>query len=111
MSFEQAIIKQAYPHVVTARARELFRREMLKGCSPKISPVPLAIEPRYCPISQVLVQTKSEQADNIPEPMVAANELKIQSVWLAPDEEFSWLSSELFLNILEKYPTGLLLRS
>ena len=104
MNVEQAIIKQAHSHVVNAKAREVFRREMLKGCSPKISPVPVAIEPRYCPISQILVQTQTgdEQADNISEPIASANELKMQSIWLSPDEEFNWLRSELFLKHLRE---------
>jgi len=102
MSVEQAIIKQAYHHVVTAKARELFRREMLKGCSPIISPVPLAIETSYCPISQLSAQTKDELVDTIPEPITTPNELRMQSIWLAPDEEFSWLSSELFLKHLRE---------
>jgi len=101
MSVEQAIIKQAYPHVAIAKARGLFRIEMFKGCNPKISSVPVAIESPHCQISQMSMQ-KNELADVIPEPIVAANELRMQSVWLAPDEEFSWLSSELFLKHLRE---------
>jgi len=97
MSVEQAIIKQACHHVVTAKARELFSREMRKGCSPMISPIPVAMEPPYCPISRLSAQTKDEPVDTIPEPIMTPDELRMQIVWLAPGAELSWLMSELLL--------------
>ena len=102
MNVEQAIIKQAYPQMVNAKARELFRREMLKGCSPEIYPVPMALEPRFCPISRILSQTGDDDADVISEPLTADNEFKMQNIWLAPDEEFSWLRNELFIKHLRE---------
>jgi hypothetical protein len=39
MSFERALIAQAQPYVVAARARNIIKNEIRKGCRPDISPL------------------------------------------------------------------------
>lgn len=43
MSFERALIAQAQPYVVAARARNIIKNEIKKGCMPDISALPVSI--------------------------------------------------------------------
>jgi hypothetical protein len=50
MSIERALIAQAHPFMVAARAKALICDEVLKGCQPEISPIPVALEPNFQPL-------------------------------------------------------------
>ena len=50
MSIEQALISQARPFMVAAKARDLIRGEISKGCREEISHLPIALEPKFTPI-------------------------------------------------------------
>jgi hypothetical protein len=47
VSIERALIAQAQPLIVAARAKALIRKEVAKGCQPAISPVPVSLEPTF----------------------------------------------------------------
>jgi hypothetical protein len=88
--------------MLEARARALLQREVCKGCSSDIFPVPVGLEPSYHPISKLPELSKSEAySDSIPESVSPPLELKRAQIWLSPEEEFSWLKSELFLKHLQ----------
>ena len=45
MSMEKALLAQAQPKMLAAKAREIMREEITKGCRPEISLHPVALEP------------------------------------------------------------------
>jgi len=47
MSVERALIAQARPQVLAAKARALIYDEITKGCRPEISQHPVALAPPY----------------------------------------------------------------
>jgi hypothetical protein len=101
MSTEKAMIAQAGPHILAARVNAVIHSEVSKGCRPEISPIPLALEPRYNPFSHPSdLLTADDPSDFIPEATPAADELRRLKLWLSPKEKFNWLSSELFLKLL-----------
>ena len=101
MSIEKAIITRARPHILAAKAQEMFQQEISKGCSPEIASTPVALEPSYHPISRIQdLLTIRTETDFVAEPIPPSNELIRFQVWLSPEEQFNWLSSELFLKQL-----------
>jgi hypothetical protein len=50
MSIEHALITQAQPYMVAAKARDFIRNEITKGCRSEISKVPVSLEPQFEPI-------------------------------------------------------------
>ena len=102
MSIEQTLIARARPHMLRTMAEALFHGEVSKGCRPDIALTPVSLEPTFRPISQVSeLVTGQTQKDFIPEPIPPASNLVRLQIWPSPDEEFSWLNSELFLKQLQ----------
>ena len=103
MSIEKAIIARAKPHILAAKAQEMFQQEISKGCSPEIISTPVALEPSYHPISRAQdLLTARTETDFISEPVPSIDGLIRLQVWLSPEEQFNWLSSELFLKQLRR---------
>lgn len=101
MSIEKTLIAQARPHMLAARVQGIIEREVSKGCSPDITPHPVALEPAYHPISSTPeLLAEQNQSDHIPESIPFAGDLIRLQLWLSPEEKFSWLDSELFLKQL-----------
>ena len=50
MSIEGALIAQAQPYMVAARAKALIGEEIIKGCQPEISSTPVSLEPDFRPL-------------------------------------------------------------
>jgi len=103
MSTERAIITRAMPQMVNARIEGFLGDEIKKGCDPRISPIPLSLEPPYIPIVylphfQDSAPHETESYEAIPQ----EKELLRLQIWLSPDEEPTWLKSELFLKQLSQ---------
>lgn len=87
--------------MMAARAEALLRQEVAKGCSPDIMTGPVALEPRYLPFTEAPELLSGQVHDNpVPEALFKPGELVRTQIWLSPEEEFSWLHSELFLKQL-----------
>jgi len=101
MSVEKALIAQARPHLVTARAEAILQKEVGKGCCPDIASFPVALEPPYRPISHLPELLQGQDATALlPEGIPLPSELVRSQLWLSPQQSFSWLDSELFLKQL-----------
>jgi len=101
MSVEKAIVAQARPHMLATRVEAAIQEEVTKGCRGDISAQPVALEPPYHPISPSPdLLTGENRSDLLPEPIPLATNLTRLQLWLSPEEEFSWLNSELFLKQL-----------
>ena len=50
MSIEKALIAQSQPRMIAAKARDLIRNEISKGCRPDISSFPVSLEPNFMPV-------------------------------------------------------------
>ncbi|MBW1896914.1 MAG: hypothetical protein JRI47_07630, partial [Deltaproteobacteria bacterium] len=101
MSLEKAIIAQARPHMLAARVQAIIQKEASKGCQPDTYPHPVALEPCYRLISHAPeLLTEDTESNSTFEPVTPAKDLLRLQVWPSPEEEFSWLNSELFLKHL-----------
>ena len=103
MSMPQALIAQAQPRVVQAKARQVIEHEISKGCQPALSPSPLALEPLYQELHEHLYG-----ADNTPEQSILVlppqnpEDLVRLGVWISTEQALDWNRSELFLKQLTK---------
>ncbi|MBW1786730.1 MAG: ATP-binding protein [Deltaproteobacteria bacterium] len=101
MSVEKAMIAQAKPYMMAARAQTITQEEARKGCTPDIAPYPVALEPPFRPISPVPRLLENDLSnDFISEPSPPANDILRLQLWPSVEEKFSWLNSELFLKHL-----------
>ena len=100
MSIERAMISQARPYIVAAKARDLIRAEINKGCRADISPLPVSLEPKFTPI-----WVSSERSNNqnywVNEHPVPSDDWIYLRVWISPEQEFNWNRCELFLKQLQ----------
>jgi hypothetical protein len=100
MSIEQAMISQARPFVVAAKARDLIRAEASKGCRAEISPLPVTLEPNFTPIWLGGKSLKTQQ-HWVREQSISSEDWVYLQVWISPEQEFSWNQCELFLKQLQ----------
>ena len=102
MSIERALISQAQPYMVAARAKALIREEIAKGCQPDILPMPVSLEPVFQPLWDTDKDLNLRQCDpwtvEVPPP---SGELVRLRIWISPEQEFDWNRSELFLKQLQ----------
>ena len=101
MSVEKALVAQARPYLLAARAEAILEKEVTKGSCPDVFTHPVALEPPFRPISYLpeLLQGQDATAP-IPEDTPLASEIVRSQLWLSPKQGFSWLNSELFLKQL-----------
>ena len=96
-TIEKAMIAQASPHMVAARAQELIGEEILKGCRPDITSQPVSLEPNFYPIWALKDKKDSQrQPDYIIENSTSDSDLVRRQIWISPDQKFDWNNSELF---------------
>lgn len=102
MSIERALISQAQPYMVAARAKALIREEIVKGCLPDISPMPVSLEPVFQPLWDTDKDLNPRHCYpwtmEVPPP---SGEMVRLRVWISPEQEFDWNRSELFLKQLQ----------
>lgn len=101
MSIEKAIIAQARPFMLAAKAQALIRTEVSKGCLPDISTGPVALEPAFQLIQttkDILSEQNSPHA--VPYPPPSPDGIVRMQIWISPDQKFDWNRSELFLKQL-----------
>jgi len=105
MSGEKAIITRAMPLMLQARVNGLLRDESKKGCDPKIYAVPVCLEPPFTSIANYdNLQYHPSCRESAYETIPSVDEFSRLQIWLSPDEEPSWLKSELFLKQLSHLP-------
>jgi len=102
MTIEQALISQARPQMVAAKARELIRHEISKGCRPQISHVPVSLEPLFNPLwvsdNRLDVQSTEHWKE---ETQIAFDEPVRLQIWISPDLKLDWIRAELFIKQLQ----------
>jgi hypothetical protein len=101
MSIEKAMIAQAPPYMVATMARDMIRKEVLKGCRSDISIEPVSLEPNFSSI-WTFRNTKdlSEQPDYTIEHSISCADQIRQQIWMSPERPFDWNDSELFIKQL-----------
>jgi hypothetical protein len=101
MTLARALITQAGPYMVAAKARTLTAAEVGKGCDGRILSLPVALEPVFHPITVtkdlIALQDRPYWIDESPP---QPQELIRYRVWLSPDQPFSWNCLELFVKQL-----------
>ena len=101
MAIERALLANAQSYVLVAKAQEIVRREVWKGCLPVISSHPVMLEPVYKPI-RVASEVRERE---VPVPWTLdapppEGELVRLQVWISPDQQCDWLRSEVLLKQL-----------
>ena len=102
MSIERALISQAQPYMVAARAKALIREEILKGCQPDISPMPVSLEPAFQPLWDTDKDLNPRHCYpwTMEVPPLSEEMVRLR-IWISPEQEFDWIRSELFLKQLQ----------
>src|SRR5512139_1389971 len=102
MSIEGALIAQAQPYMVAARAKALIGEEIVKGCLPEISSNPVSLEPEFRP----LWDAKKDPTGRYQHPWTVevpppGEELVRLRLWISPEQKFDWNRSELLIKQLK----------
>jgi len=105
MSIERAMISQAQPFMVAAKARDLIRAEISKGCRAEISPLPVSLEPSFTPI-WLAGESMRTQQHGIRDNTVFGKDWIYLQVWVSPEQEFDWNRCELFIKQLQTMRFG-----
>ena len=101
MSVEKALVAQARPYLLAARAEAILEKEVTKGSCPDVFTHPVALEPPFRPISYLPELLQGQDTTTpIPEEFPLPGALVRSRLWLSPKQGFSWLNSELFLKQL-----------
>ena len=100
MSMEKALLAQAQPKMLAAKAREIMRDEITKGCRPEISLHPVALEPPFRPAHGFKKPPESSSTLWTLEPPPPPGHLTRVRVWISPNQKCDWNRSELFLKQL-----------
>ena len=101
MTLARALITQAGPYMVAAKAQTLANAEVSKGCEGWVLPSPVALEPAFNPITVTkdLVALQDRPCWALESPP-SEQELLRYRVWLSPDQPFNWNCLELFVKQL-----------
>ncbi len=102
MTIERALIARAQPLIVAARSQALIQREVTKGCNSVIQPFPVLLEPSFLPLSELRgFSERGIDSDFVKSPGIDFGSILRARIWVAPDQPFSWVRSELFLKIIK----------
>lgn len=101
MSLGQALVTQAGPYMLAAKARALIEAEVAKGCQADILTKPVALEPLFNPITvpKDIMALKDRPTWTYEDPP-SIQDLRRFQVWMSPDQLFKWDFLELFLKQL-----------
>jgi hypothetical protein len=96
------LIERARPMMLAEKTRAMLRHEICKGCSSELSPVPVALEPPFLPLSRVQALLRGGEPPPlaIPQDTPAPDDLVRRRVWISPEQAFDWRRSDLFLRQL-----------
>lgn len=101
MTLEQALVKQAGPYMLAAKANALIEAEVGKGCDGEIFANPVALEPVFNPITVPKdIMALKDRLCVVYEPPPSEHDLIRHQVWLSSDQPFNWDEFELFLKQL-----------
>jgi len=101
MTYERALVTQAGPYMLAAKAKALVAAEVGKGCDGRVLPHPVALEPDFHPITVPKdIMALKDRPCWVHESPPCRHELVRYRVWISPDQPFSWNGFELFLKQL-----------
>lgn len=110
MTLEKALVTQAGPYMLAAKAQALIDAEVRKGCDSYILPNPVALEPIFNPINVPKdIMALKERPCWVYESPPSEQDMVRYQVWISPDQPFNWSCFELFLKQfgLVSYRVGL----
>jgi hypothetical protein len=101
MSLEKALVTQAGPYMLAAKAQALIAAEVGKGCDAQVLHQPVALEPAFHPITVPKdIMGLADKPCSIHESPPTEQDLVRYLVWISPDQPFDWNCFELFLRQL-----------
>jgi hypothetical protein len=110
MTVEQALVAQAGPYMLAAKAKAIIAAEVNKGCDGRILPHPVALEPAFSPIlAPKDLLALPDRPCWVREAPPCEEDLVRYRVWISPNQPFNWNCFELFLKQLSlvTYRVGL----
>ena len=102
MSMPKALIAQAHPKILAAKAQQILAGEITKGCGPDLSPEPVSLEPPYQDL--MLFKHHPEAmppSDCLAEAAPHPDELIRLQAWISPDHALDWKRCESFLKQIQ----------
>jgi hypothetical protein len=101
MDLAKALVTQAGPYMLAAKAQALTVAEVGKGCQGEVLAHPVALEPLFHPLAATKdVLAIPDRPGWIGEEPPDPDDLVRLRVWLSPQQPFGWDSQELFLKQL-----------
>ena len=110
MSVERALVTQAGPYMLAAKAQAIIAAEVNKGCDGQILSHPVALEPAFSPIMAPKdLMALQDRPCWVHEAPPCEEDLVRYRVWISPNQPFNWNCFELFLKQLSlvTYRVGL----
>lgn len=100
MSVEQAMLLRAQPQALARKFAALVEREVLKGCTGHIAPVPVRLEPSFQSLFGGDVSQDEQPGVLIPSSTGVRQPPTYLRIWISPEQRFDWNRSELWLKQL-----------
>ena len=101
MTLEKALVTQAGPYMLAAKAQALIDAEVGKGCDRRILSNSVALEPAFNPITVPKdILALKDRPSWIHENPPSEQDLARFQAWISPDQPFDWNCLELFLKQL-----------
>lgn len=101
MTLEKALVTQAGPYMLAAKAQALIDAEVGKGCDGRILSNPVALEPVFNPITVPKdILALKDRPSRIHENPPCEQDMARFQAWISPDQPFDWNCLELFLKQL-----------
>ncbi|GMW02223.1 MAG: hypothetical protein AMXMBFR84_33590 [Candidatus Hydrogenedentota bacterium] len=101
MAYEGAQIAKWQAGLVSASHQNLLVRELSKGCTPDIAPVPVELEPPYTNFSSGQRSVRFEtEAPYLPAAKPCPEDLVRYRIYVAPSTDMDWRASEDFIKQL-----------
>jgi Helicase HerA, central domain len=101
MSYAKALLAQARPQMLAARAKDILTAEVSKGCTAALSTEPVPLEPPYYPLGRSDWCEISPQDQELRPHVLLPEDCIRHQVWVGPDHPFDWTRAELFLKQLQ----------
>jgi len=102
MPIEKALISQAASKIAISKLREKIETEVVKGCTPDISPHRIDLEPQFYPLWQLRddINNRNLWCNNEVSSIKPDHFIRLQ-IWISPDQKLDWIQSDLFLKQLK----------
>jgi len=97
MSIEHEVLSRRRTEMLSKKTQAIVTQEIAKGCEPTIAREPVALEPRFRPVTSLMdAWGEEDQNTAVPERAPLLEELVRLPIWIPPDLDLDWRRAEFF---------------